>query len=236
MKSDYINDQLLLETEQERNFLEQMQQQLLFFDEIPEIGHFNAYERLMKGDWFDMVMPYISSDFEVFKLYLATHISQCTAAASNAGIPSNTTEFIKKDAFFRITRAKNQQDLQDIMLDTLKTLQKEYRRYSVRRYSHTIRRAIEFIHNHKHQPLCAADVTAHVGMERTSLSRRFHQETDMTITDYIHTIKTDAAEALILGRGYSLTEIADLLGYSSYNYFCRVYKKYKGCLPKETGQ
>lgn len=236
MKSDYMNDQLLLETEQEKNFWEKMQRQLLFLNDIPEIGNFSAYQHLEKGDWFAMVMPYISSDFEVFKLYLATHISQCTAAASNVGIPSNTTEFIKKDSFFRITRAKNQQELQDIMADTLKALQKEYRKYSVRRYSHTIRRAIEFIHNHKHQPLCAADVTAHLKMERTNLSRRFHLETGMTITDYIHTIKTDAAEALILARGYSLTEIADLLGYSSYNYFCRVYKKYKGCLPKETGK
>ena len=67
-------------------------------------------------------------------------------------------------------------------------------------------------------------MTAHLGVERTHLSRQFHQETGLTITDYIHTVKTDAAEALILGRGYSLTEISDLLGYSSYSYFSRVYK------------
>ena len=48
--------------------------------------------------------------------------------------------------------------------------------------------------------------------------------------------ESDAAEALILGRGYSLTEISDLLGYSSYSYFSRVYKKYKHCLPGETSR
>lgn len=234
MKSDYLNDQLLLETEQEENFLEKMQRQLLFLDDIPKIGNFDAYKRLQKHEWFTTVMPYISTDFEVFKLYVATHVFQCSVSASKAGIPSNTTEYIKKDAFVRITKAKNQQELSDIVLDVLAALQKEYSSHNVRHYSHNIQRAVEFIHNHKHQPLRAADVTAHTGMERTNLSRRFHQETGMTITDYIHHVKTDAAEALILGRGYSLTEIADLLGYSSYHYFCRVYKKYKHCLPQET--
>lgn len=236
MKSDYMNDQILLETEQDRTFWEKMQRQLLFLDEIPQIGNFNAYERLKEYDWLSMVMPYISTDFEVFKLYLATHVSQCTASASKAGIPSNTTEFIKKESFVKITKAKNQKDLEDIMLNILQTLQTEYHKHGVHHYSHSIQRAVEFIHNHRHQPLCASDVTAHLGMERTNLSRRFRRETGMTITHYIHSIKMDTAESLIFARGYSLTEIADLLGYSSYSYFCRVYKKYKHCLPKETGQ
>lgn len=236
MKSDYMNNQFLLETEQEQDFQEKMQAQLLLWDEIPEIGSFNAYERLKKHEWIATVMPYISSDFEVFKLYVATHISSCTASASRSGLPGNIVDTIKKDAFVRITKATKKQDLEKIMLDILRALQAEYRSHSVHLYSHTIQRAVEFIHLHKHQPLRAADVTDHLKMERTNLSHRFHQETGMTITDYIHSVKMDAAESLILARTYSLTEIADLLGYSSYHYFSRVYKKYKGCLPKEAAR
>lgn len=236
MKSDYLNDQYLLETEQEQDFWKKMQDQLLFINEIPAIGNFDAYAKLAQHDLLSLVMPYISSDFEVFKLYLATHVEKCTKSASMAGLPANITEMLKKDAFAKITKAKNQKELENIMLHLLDELKREYRRNNVRKYSHTIQRAIEFIHNHKHQPLTAADVTAHLGVERTHLSRQFHQETGLTITDYIHRVKMDAAEALILGRGYSLTEIADLLGYSSYSYFSRVYKKYKHCLPGETSR
>ncbi len=235
MKSDYMNDQYLLEAEQEQDFGKKMQEQLLFIDEIPAIGSFDAYKKLRQHNLFSIVMPYISTDFEVFKLYVATHVAKCTDSASKAGLPSNITEMLKKNAFVEITKAKNQTDLENCILALLDKLKKEYRQNNVRGYSHTVQRAVEYIHSHKHQPLTAADVTAHVGAERTHLSRQFHRETGLTITDCIHTVKTDAAEELILGRGYSLTEIADLLGYSSYSYFSRVYKKYKGCLPRETG-
>ena len=82
MKSDYLNDQYLLETEQEQDFWKKMQDQLLFINEIPAIGNFDAYEKLAQHGYLDTVMPYISSDFEVFKLYLATHVAKCTEAAS----------------------------------------------------------------------------------------------------------------------------------------------------------
>ena len=77
MKSDYLNDQYLLETEQEQDFWKKMQDQLLFINEIPAIGNFDAYEKLAQHGYLDTVMPYISSDFEVFKLYLATHVAKC---------------------------------------------------------------------------------------------------------------------------------------------------------------
>ena len=135
MKSDYLNDQYLLETEQEQDFWKKMQDQLLFINEIPAIGNFDAYEKLAQHGYLDTVMPYISSDFEVFKLYLATHVAKCTEAASRSGLPSNITELLKKDAFVRITKARTQKELENVMLHLLDELKKEYRRNNVRKYS-----------------------------------------------------------------------------------------------------
>lgn len=42
------------------------------------------------------------------------------------------------------------------------------------------------------------------------------------------------AAALITSHEYTLIEISDLLGYSSYRYFAQVYKKYQHCLPAQT--
>ena len=53
MKSDYLNDQYLLETEQEQDFWKKMQDQLLFINEIPAIGNFDAYEKLAQHGYLD---------------------------------------------------------------------------------------------------------------------------------------------------------------------------------------
>ena len=83
------------------------------------------------------------------------------------------------------------------------------------------------IHDLKMQPITPGKIAQLISVERTYLSKRFHEETGQTMQDYIHSIKIEMAETLIAERNYTLTEIADLLGYSSYTQFSRVYRKYR---------
>ncbi|MFQ7263326.1 MAG: helix-turn-helix domain-containing protein [Lachnospiraceae bacterium] len=71
-----------------------------------------------------------------------------------------------------------------------------------------------------------------MNLERTSLSRQFHREIGRTLTEYIHGAKMEEAEKLIVSHQYSLVAIANMLGYSSYRYFAKVYKKYRHCPPQ----
>lgn len=98
---------------------------------------------------------------------------------------------------------------------------------------HNIQCAIEYIHTQRFQPLSTSDVAGYLNVEQTNLSKRFSKEAGMTVTNYIHTLKTDLAHTLILRRTFSLMEISDMLGYGSYHYFCKVFKKYQHCLPSQ---
>ncbi|SHL32060.1 Helix-turn-helix domain-containing protein [Anaerocolumna jejuensis DSM 15929] len=69
------------------------------------------------------------------------------------------------------------------------------------------------------------DVANAIRVNRSYLSKRFKDEDDETITDYIHKIKIELSIGLMESSTYHLNEIAELLGYRNYSYFSRVIKK-----------
>lgn len=233
MKTDHMKNQHLLETEQTHDFFRENTLYAVSLLETIRRGDFKSYQRFTRDSFVKELIPYIAGDIELCKLYVAVHISDLTQAGFDLGIPSNVTTNLKKESFCRLLKAKQPAELEQITIDLARQLEKEYKKYNSKRYSYTIRRAIEYINFRRFQATSTSDIAVFLKIEQTSLSRRFHQEVGMTITDYIHTMKTDMAYTLILQRQYTLTEISDMLGYKNYQYFCRVFKKYKGCLPSK---
>lgn len=233
MKTDYITDQHLLETEQTRDFLQENLKYAASLDDAVRRGDFKRYKQLLQDSFVETLAPYIAMDIEIGKLYEASHVSDLVRAAADMGIPSNITENLKKEYFVRIVKANCTKELQQLAYDLITRLEQEHKKYNLKHYSYTIQRAIEYINTQRFQAISTSAVANYLNVEQTNLSKRFHQEVGMTITDYIHTMKTDMARTLILRRGYSLMEISDMLGYSSYHYFCKVFKKYQHCLPSQ---
>ena len=234
MEQQYITGQLSLQAEQEHDFLHSSTKLALELAQSLETMDLDKYQELNASPFVDVLEPYVTENFEILKLYLAVHVADCIRAVCEHGLPANITENLKKAAFSRIVAARRREDLGEIMKDLLKDLASSYRKYSVNAYSFLVQRAIEYMHTQRFQPLTPGSVAEYLQVERTNLSKRFHQETGMTMTDYIHTMKMDLADSMIRSRNYSLREICDLLGYSNYSYFCQLYKKYKHCLPGKT--
>ena len=228
MENHYLKEQYILQAEQDSDFGKYTLASLYSRNSDMFLSDYDGEKFL------STLMPYISSDLEILKLYLASHISAVTAAGHKAGLPQQICENLKKEAFAKIAAAKKLEDLTGITESVLSSMKKASEKYSFRNCSYTIQRAIDYIHIRKFQPLSASDVAEHLHVERTHLSKQFHRETGMTLTDYIHTVKTDTAAALITSHEYTLVEISDLLGYSSYRHFAQVYRKYQHCLPSQT--
>lgn len=228
MKNNYLKEQYILQAEQNSDFGKKTLASQYSQDANAILGNCNS------NDFLPTLLPYISGDPEIFKLYLASHISACTAAGHKAGLPLQICENLKKEAFAKIAKAKKTEELGGITEFVLSSMKEASKKYSFHNCSHTIQRAVDYIHIRKFQPLSASDVANHLSVERTHLSKQFHRETGMTLTDYIHTVKTETAATLITSHEYTLVEISDLLGYSSYRYFAQVYKKYQHCLPAQT--
>ena len=227
MEHSYLSDQMYRETEQEKDFQKMARMLSVQASQAVYQSEAGNYRELEDAPFTEELKPYFAEDFEILKLYMAVHATDCIRSEKFSGLPNIITENLKKQVYMKISKSRTQKDLMELMDQLLKDLTEAYEKYAVNAYSYQVQRAIEYIHSRHFQPVSAGDVAQALHMERTNLSKRFHKETGMTMTDYIHRMKMNLAEDLMQSRTYSMMEISDLLGYSSYNYFCKVYKKYK---------
>ena len=98
-------------------------------------------------------------------------------------------------------------------------------------YSKHIVLCMNYIYDHLHENIGIKDVAEEVGLSEGYLSRLFKKETGVTLTDYILAKKTETARNMIDYSGYSLSQIANILAFSSQSYFVKVFKKYEGVTP-----
>ncbi len=61
----------------------------------------------------------------------------------------------------------------------------------------------------------------------------FKKQTGYSINEYCINIKINEAKILIFEKELSLVKISEAVGYSDYNYFCRIFKKRTGFTPSE---
>lgn len=77
------------------------------------------------------------------------------------------------------------------------------------------------------------DIANKFFMSRSELFYLFKKYAHTTIIDYLNTIRMKKAEELLADSRYTITEISQLVGYDSLQYFSRVFKKRNGCSPSE---
>lgn len=71
-----------------------------------------------------------------------------------------------------------------------------------------------------------------VRLNESYLSVLFKRETSVNITEYVIIKRMEAAENMLKYSEYSLTEISDILHFSSYSHFARTFRKYYDTSPK----
>ncbi|HHU71157.1 MAG TPA: helix-turn-helix domain-containing protein [Clostridiales bacterium] len=101
------------------------------------------------------------------------------------------------------------------------------------RYSLPIYRAIRYINQHLYEECRLQDIAEEVKLHPNYLSAQFKTETGISITQYIRNKKIDEAKNLLRNEEYSVTEIAEMLGYNSLSYFSKVFNQVNGCSPRE---
>lgn len=182
---------------------------------------------------YEDLLETISKDTELLKIYTTSGITLAGEFGAKQGIPLENVADIKRKSFLKLAKAKEYEEIQSVGVEVLKELRKCYVRYSMKGYSYLIRRAAETIHEKRFARVSAGMVAEIVGADKSYLSKRFRQETGETLTGYILRVKMDTAAELIEGHNYSLGEISEMLGYASYSYFSKLFKKQKGIPPEQ---
>lgn len=174
----------------------------------------------------------IGKNERLFGLYVANGIGLMSEEAKRRGLPEEQVEYVKRTCFVEIADTDDAEHMEEIARLAGRMMNRIYRKYVMGKYTHLICRAVEFIHRKRFEPLAPRDVASYLECDRTYLAKRFKEETGKTLTEYIRDVKMDAAAHLIGTHSYSLLEVAESLGYSSYPYFSRVFREYYGVAPE----
>ena len=90
-----------------------------------------------------------------------------------------------------------------------------------------------YIYHHISEPIKTEDIANSLYLSRPYLSKKFKEETNENIAEYIIKEKINEAKRLLRYSNKSLTQISSYLGFSSPSHFSRVFKKYTNLIPSE---
>ncbi|MFR9235767.1 MAG: helix-turn-helix domain-containing protein, partial [Eisenbergiella massiliensis] len=72
-----------------------------------------------------------------------------------------------------------------------------------------------------------------VNLSASYLSFVFKENSGLNFVDYVNQFRLRKAKELLENTSYNISQIAELVGYSSANSFSKVFKKYNGISPAQ---
>ena len=90
---------------------------------------------------------------------------------------------------------------------------------------------VKYIEEHYSSRLSLTDLSEEYNLSCTYLNTKFKSETGYTFNDFLNRYRMQKAVELLKSDQYKVYEIAEMVGFSEYKYFIKVFKKYIGCSP-----
>jgi len=99
--------------------------------------------------------------------------------------------------------------------------------------SRRVQKLITYIQLNFQKELHLADVALYIGMSETSFSRFMKKRTGKNFIEYLNDLRLGIASRLLVNTYKSIAEITYECGFNNLSNFNRIFKKRKGCTPKE---
>ena len=156
-----------------------------------------------------------------------------TRAAINGGIDPEDA-FDLSDVFIKhIESLSSTQELFDFELEMVETFTKMVQQAYTADYPYPVSKIVKYIHDHLTEKLSVQNVAEYIGLSPDYLSKVFHKEVGMTMTDYIQNQKIELSKQFLIFSDMSITEIATLLEFCNPAYFTNVFKKHTELTPNQ---
>lgn len=136
----------------------------------------------------------------------------------------------------KLTLAKLPSTLQEIIYEIVADYSQLIRERSRRHYSNLIRDCVDYIDSHYSEPLTLTSEANRLLVSDTYLSSRFIKETGMNFVEYVNTVRVRYACILLIQLQLPIQRISELCGFTSSNYFARVFRQIEGRTPREYRQ
>ena len=156
----------------------------------------------------------------------------CARTAIRSGVPVYTAKKLESDWVSRIEAARSFPEshrLREAMYNAFLRQVRQTRESTG--LSKAVRDCRSYIQTNYMNEITLEDLARHCGYAEYYLSRKFAKETGMKISDYIHSVRIDAAKLLLLTTSREIQEISDLLRFGNRSHFDRVFRQHVGVSP-----
>ena len=158
----------------------------------------------------------------------------CRIAARQGGVqPLYLHNIFNKYALI-IERATSIQFLDDSLFSQMAL---EYTEsvlgFSVSSYSPVIKKLVTYLTCHLNEDVTVYDLAKIHRMHISHISRKFKNETNMSIPEYVNLQRIGLAKLYFENGNAGIGEVSDLLGFNDSNYFGKVFKKFTSMTPSQ---
>ncbi len=154
-------------------------------------------------------------------------------AAERGGVPlmeiNEITQRIAQDTL----HLHNEKDYIKSMHSLIVSLTKAVKRHKISDSNLTspILKVVSFIRSNYTQDIDLYELATISGYTNAYLSREFKSQMNMTISDYIRTLRCEKAARLLRESNLPISSISSYVGYHDNNYFVKVFKKQYSMTP-----
>ena len=96
-----------------------------------------------------------------------------------------------------------------------------------------VARIIDFMRERLYEKLTLDDIAARLSFSKSYIKRVFSEEMNVSVMQYYSQLKFDEAKRLLSDGKYSITQVADMLGFGSIQYFSRAFKQHTNTSPTD---
>lgn len=131
----------------------------------------------------------------------------------------------------RLTSARDVFSLNSDMMLHFTELTHAYKKLDSK--SKLVHDVFNYINANIYQKISLNDISDALKLSAPYISRKFKDETGVALNEYITQLKLEKAKYLLLSSDMSISSVAYSLGFSSQNYFHKVFKENVGKTPAE---
>lgn len=91
---------------------------------------------------------------------------------------------------------------------------------------------VQYVSRHYAEPISTVDVAERFHYSKSYFCRSFKAIFNQSFIDYLHSYRISVARSLTLDRYQTIGNIAQAVGFASYNHFATCFQKYSGESPK----
>ena len=96
-----------------------------------------------------------------------------------------------------------------------------------------VKRVMRYVRDNIEKDISVGDLATYVSLSPEHLTRLIKKETGYSLKEYLTFERLNAAKMLLETTSMTVTQVADHVGYSNYNNFSKIFKKYENCTPSE---